>query len=154
MRRLTENDELFPSNDKSYSAVGTYLPKEKADLEAQWAAARQKNDAAGMKAAQDAAQSLRDRSLGHRQEFQKRNELLKALVESLEGMGFITGKPEFHKAAGNGSDHLGTILVRGRRGVQEISLVVPIGEDSQRGAQQAGTNPQSYNLKITGRPQS
>lgn len=154
MRKFKENDELFPSNDKSYNAVGTYTPKEKADLEAQWASARQKNDAAGMKAASDAAQSLRDRSLGHRQEFQKRNELLKGLIDSLKGMGFIPGKPEFHEPSASGSDHLGTILLRAVRGNQQISLVVPIGEDSQQGVQQAGTNPQSYNLKITGRSQS
>jgi hypothetical protein len=147
MRRIRENEELFPGDDSASRAAGVYLPKDREALAGRWAAAKEKGDAAGMKSIGDEAQALKNRAMGHREEFSKRNELLKGLMDSLKGDGWIPGQPEFHgDAHSSGSQHLGSISIRANRGAQNIQIVVPIGNDVQADAQNPGV--QSYTFKI------
>lgn len=73
------------------------------------------------------AESLRNKAIEHRETFSRRNQLLKATIESLKEIGFITGQPELVDE----SERLGPVVLKAVRGAQSVVIHVPIGEEVQ-----------------------
>jgi len=71
------------------------------------------------------AEALRNKAIEHRETFSRRNQLLKATVESLKEMGFITGQPEFVDE----SDRIGPVILKAVRGAQSVVIRVPVGDE-------------------------
>jgi hypothetical protein len=134
--RAIETAKQLEADDTVSRAVTLYSPKERESWFHRYKAAISPAflQQAGPNQATDQLQSLvaeaealRNKALEHRETFSRRNQLLKATIESLKEIGFITGQPELMDE----SERLGPVVLKAVRGAQSVVIRVPIGEEVQ-----------------------
>lgn len=132
--RAIETAKQLEMDDTVSRAVNLYAPKDRESWFQRYNAAidlRLVEQAGPSKATTELqvlvgeAEALRNKALEHRETFSRRNQLLKATVDSLKEMGFITGQPEFVDE----SERLGAVVLKAVRGAQSVVIRVPIGDE-------------------------
>lgn len=134
--RAIETAKQLEKDDTVSRAVNLYSPKERESWFQRYSAAIDpqylqqvgpSQATAELQSLTAEAEALRNKAIEHRETFSRRNQLLKATVDSLKEMGFVPGQPEFVDE----SERLGPVVLKAVRGAQSVVIHVPIGDEVQ-----------------------